>query len=204
MSKAKQSNSTYKNNWEIILWTIPVIFSAPHAAPQTREWERKPCDEFTWEIVRQLCQKTWAYGIVRIENCDDDPNFYNDWLSWKFKEEIINLIKNNWIKYWFDIHGCKNDLWFSIDIWTNYWENINQNLDFLMNVQKSLSNIFGRVAVDEIFDAWKLEIVSTYVSNQTQCPYIQLEICRLLRENTDYLVSLLVNMVPEINSDLNR
>lgn len=201
--REKKSDIIYKNNREIILWTIPVIFSAPHAAPQTREWERKPCDEFTWEIVRQLCQKTWAYGIVRIENCDDDPNFYNDWLSWKFKEEIINLIKNNWIKYWFDIHGCKDDLWFSIDIWTNYWENINQDLGFLMNVQKKLSNNFGRVAVDELFDAWKLEIVSTYVSNQTQCPYIQLEICRLLRENTDYLVSLLVNIVPEINSDLN-
>lgn len=202
--REKKSDIIYKNNREIILWTIPVIFSAPHAAPQTRVWKRKPCDEFTWEIVRQLCEKTWAYWIIRIENRDDDPNFYNDWLSWEFKDEIINLIKNNWIKYWFDIHGCKDDLWFSIDIWTNYWENINQNLDFLMNVQKKLSNNFGRVAVDELFDAWKLEIVSTNVSNQTQCPYIQLEICRLLRENTDYLVSLILNLVPEINSDLNR
>lgn len=195
MPKSKQLNSIYKNNWEIIQWTIPVIFSAPHAAPQTREWVRKPCDEFTWEIVRQLCERTWAYGIIRIENCDDDPNFYNDWLSWEFKEEIINLIKNNWIKYWFDIHWCKDDLWFSIDVWTNYWENINQNLDFLLNVQKNLSNTFGRVAVDELFDAGKSEIVSTYVSKIVKCPYIQLELCRTLREDTDYLVCLLSNTV---------
>jgi len=195
MVKKLQSNRIYKNNREIIPWIIPIIFSAPHAAPQTREWQRKPCDEFTGEIVRKLCEKTWAYWIVRIENCDDDPNFYNDWLSLEFKEEIINLIKNNWIKYWFDIHGCKDDLWFSIDIWTNYWENINQDLDFLVNVQKNLSNNFGRVAVDEIFDAGKSEIVSTYISKQVKCPYIQLELCRALREDTEYLVSLLSNTI---------
>ena len=166
MNKKLKSESIYKNNWEIITWTIPVIFSAPHAAPQTREWGRKPCDEFTWEIVRQLCQKTWAYGIIRIENFDDDPNYYNEWLSLDFKNEIVDLMKKNWIKYWFDIHGCKDDLWFAIDIWTNYWENINQNLDFLLNVQKNLSNNFGRVAVDEIFDAGKSEIVSTYISKK--------------------------------------
>lgn len=191
MNKKKKSDIIYKNNREIILWTIPVIFSAPHAAPQTRDWERKPCDEFTWEIVRQLCEKTWAYGIIRIENRDDDPNFYNDWLSWEFKEEVISLINNYWIKYWFDIHGCKDDLWFSIDIWTNYWENINQNIDFLVNLQKILSNKFWRVAVDELFDAGKSEIVSTYISKKVSCPYIQLELCRALREDTEYLLNLL-------------
>jgi hypothetical protein len=197
MNNQRKLHCTYKNNWEIIQWIIPVIFSAPHAAPQTREWARKPCDEFTWEIVRQLCQKTWAYGIIRIENFDDDPNYYNEWLSLDFKNEIIDLIKKNWIKYWFDIHGCKDDLWFSIDIWTNYWENINQNLDFLINVQKNLSNNFWRVAVDEIFDAWKSEIVSTYVSKKVSCPYIQLEVCRALRDENEYLVSLLSDMVLE-------
>ena len=195
MQKKTILHSTYKNNWEIILWTIPVIFSAPHAAPQIRGWERKPCDEFTWEIVRQLCQKTWAYWIIRIENLDDDPNYYNEWLSLDFKNEIVDLMKKNWIKYWFDIHGCKDDLWFSIDIWTNYWENINQNLDFLVNIQQKLSNNIGRVAVDELFDAGKNEIVSTYISKKIKCPYIQLELCRALRENTEYLVSLLSNTV---------
>lgn len=195
MDTNKQTHSIYKNNWEIILWTIPIIFSAPHAAPQTREWQRKPCDEFTWEIVKKLCQKTWAYGIIRIENFNDDPNYYNEWLSLDFKNEIVELMKKNWIKYWFDIHGCKDDLWFSIDIWTNYWENINQNLDFLINVQKNLSNNFWKVAVDEIFDAWKSEIVSTYVSKKVSCPYIQLELCRALRQDTEYLVDLLSNTI---------
>lgn len=191
-------HSTYKNNWEIIHWTIPIIFSAPHAAPQTREWQRKLCDEFTWEIVRQLCAKTWAYWVVRTENRDDDPNFYNTWLSLGFKEEIINLINDNDIKYWFDVHGCMDNLWFSIDIWTSYWENINQNLDFLVIVQKNLSNNFWRVAMDEIFDAGKSEIVSTYISHKTEIPYVQLEVCRVLRENTEYLVNLLSNLVIEL------
>ena len=195
MNNQTKLDSIYKNNREIILWTTPVIFSAPHAAPQTREWERKPCDEFTWEIVRKLCKKTWAYGIIRIENFDDDPNYYNEWLSLDFKNEIIDLMKKNWIKYWFDIHGCKDDLWFSIDIWTNYWENINQNLDFLVNIQQKLSNNIGRVAVDELFDAGKNEIVSTYISKKVSCPYVQLELCRALRENTEYLVVLLSHMI---------
>jgi len=198
MNKKKKFDIIYKNNWEIILWTVPVIFSAPHAVPQTREWELKSSDEFTWEIVRKVCEKTWAYGIIRIENRDDDPNFYNDWLSWEFKEEIISLIKNNWIKYWFDIHGCKDDLWFSIDIWTDYWKNIHQDLDFLENVQRSLANSFGRLTVDKIFDAGKSEIVSTYVSKHANCPYVQLELCRTLRKDTDYLVDLLSNMISNI------
>lgn len=202
MVKKLQSNSIYKNNWEIIPWTIPVIFSAPHAAPQTRGWERKPCDEFTGEIVRKLCEKTWAYGIVRIENRDDDPNYYNEWLSLEFKNEIVDLIWKNWIKYGFDIHWCLDDLWFSIDIWTNYWENIKWNIDFLSNVQKSLANNVWGVTVDEMFDAWKNEIVSTYVSNQTKCPYIQLELCRLLREDTSYLVSLITKVVKDIVKEL--
>lgn len=197
MKKSRNNYIQYKNNREIILWTIPVIFSAPHAAPQTRGWERKPCDEFTGEIVRKLCEKTWAYGIIRIENRDDDPNFYNDWLSWEFKEEIISMIKNNWIKYWFDIHWCKDDLWFSIDIWTNYWENLNQDLDFLVDIQKKLSNNFGRVVVDKFFDAEKSEIVSTYISKHVKCPYIQLELCRALREETEYLVSLLSSTISD-------
>ena len=198
MQKKTILHSTYKNNREIIPWTFPVIFSAPHAAPQTREWERKPCDEFTWEIVRQLCHKTWAYGIIRIENFDDDPNYYNEWLSLDFKNEIVYLMKKNWIKYWFDIHGCKDDLWFSIDIWTNYWENINQNLDFLTNVQKKLSNDFWRVTIDEMFYADKKENVSTYISHETKIPYVQLETCRTLRENIEYIVDLLSNMVIEL------
>jgi len=197
MKKSRNNYIQHKNNREIILWDIPVIFSAPHAAPQTRGWERKPCDEFTWEIVRKLCEKTWAYGIIRIENRDDDPNYYNDWLSWEFKDEIISLIKNYWIKYWFDIHGCKDDLWFSIDIGTNYWENINQDLDFLLDIQKKLSNNFWRVVVDKIFDAEKSEIVSTYISKHVKCPYIQLELCRALREETEYLVSLLSSTISD-------
>jgi hypothetical protein len=198
MNESNTPNITYKNNWEIIHWNIPIIFSAPHAVPQTREWQIKLCDEFTWEIVRELCTKTWTYGVVRTENRDDDPNFYNMWLSLGFKEEIINLIKNNDIKYWFDIHGCKDDLWLSIDIGTNYWKNINQNLDFLMNVQKKLSNDFWRVTIDEMFYADKKENVSTYISNETKIPYVQLEICRTLRENTEYIVDLLSNMIIEI------
>lgn len=198
MNEPNTLNSIYKNNWEIIYWNIPIIFSAPHAVSQTREWQIKLCDEFTWEIVRQLCAKIWAYGVIRTENRDDDPNFYNTWLSLEFKTEIINLIKDNDIKYWFDIHGCKDDLWLSIDIGTNYGENLNWDIDLLSIVKKSLWNYVWNIMIDKIFDASKKEIVSTYVSNHTMCPYIQLEICRLLREDTEYLVSIISKMVSNI------
>lgn len=188
-------HSTYKNNWEIIHWTIPIIFSAPHAAPQTREWQRKLCDEFTWEIVRQLCAKTWAYWVVRTENRDDDPNYYNEWLSLDFKNEIIKMMKDNNIWYGFDIHGCRDGLWFSIDIGTNYGKNIYWNTELLLNIHQNLQNNIWDVVVDTIFEASKKEIVSTYVSEQTGCPYIELEICRALREKTDYIVSLISKVV---------
>lgn len=188
----------YKNNWEIIQWTIPVIFSAPHAVPQFRDGEIKPRDEYTWEIVRKICQETWVYGIIRIKNLDDDPNYYNEWLSLDFKNEIVKLVDDNNIKYWFDIHWCIDDLWFSIDIGTNYGNNLNWNIDLLTIVKKNLSNYVWNVVVDKIFDASKKEIVSTYVSGHTTCPYIQLEICRLLREDIEYLVSIISKMVSNI------
>lgn len=188
-------HSTYKNNWEIITWTIPVIFSAPHAVPQFRDGEIKPCDEYTWEIVRKLCQETWAYGIIRIKNLDDDPNYYNEWLSLDFKNEIIEMMKDNDIRYGFDIHGCRDGLWFSIDIGTNYGKNINEDTKLLSHIQRDLKNNLWDVVVDTIFEASKKEIVSTYVSEQTGCPYIELEICRALREKTDYIVSLISKVV---------
>ena len=191
-------HSTYKNNWEIITWTIPVIFSAPHAVPQFRDGEIKPRDEYTWEIVRKLCQETWAYGIIRIKNLDDDPNYYNEWLSLDFKNEIIEMVKDNDIRYGFDIHGCRDGLWFSIDIGTNYGKNIFGNTELLLQIYQNLQNNTWDVVVDTIFEASKKEIVSTYVSEQTGFPYIELEICRALREKTDYIVSLISKVVQTV------
>lgn len=198
MLKNNLGNILYKNNWKIINGTIPVIFSAPHAVAQVREWVRKQSDKFTGKIVDEICKITWAYGIVRVKNFGDDPNYYNDWLSWEFKQEIVDLMKSNGIKYWFDIHGCIDDLWFSINVSTNYWENVKWNLDFLLSIKNSLVNDLWDVVVDKIFDAWKDEIVSTFVSNQTQLPYVQLELCRSLREDRDYVLSLLNLMVKDL------
>lgn len=198
MPKKMILHSTYKNNWEIIPWIIPVIFSAPHAVPQFRDGEIKPCDEYTWEIVRKICKETWAYGIIRIKNFNDDPNYYNEWLSLDFKNEIINIMNANNIRYGFDIHGCRDGLWFSIDIGTNYGKNINGNTELLAYLQQNLQNDRWDIAVDTIFDASKKEIVSTYVSENTECPYIEFEICRSLREDTDYIVSLISKVIQKI------
>lgn len=108
------------SNFKIIYGTIPIILSAPHSVNQYREERIKGADKLTGAIVEYLCAKTGSNGIIRTYNFNDDPNYKNNGESLKYKKEILGLIKEKNIAILIDVHGCKDNHGFDIELGTNY------------------------------------------------------------------------------------
>jgi len=52
----------------------------------------------TGAIVEYLCLKTEVNGIIRTYNLGDDPNFENEGYGLKYKNAMLNRIKEKQIK----------------------------------------------------------------------------------------------------------
>lgn len=182
--------STRKNNFKIIEGTTSILLSAPHAVKQYREGRIKEEDKLTGAIVEYLCMRTGANGIIRTWNFNDDPNYENIGQSLKYKQCILNLIKEKNIKYLIDIHGCTDQHGFDIELGTNNGENINQNTDYLEILKSEFSKI-GKVAIDEKFKAKRNTIVSNFTNKNSGIPCVQIEISRKFRRDDNNLIELL-------------
>ncbi len=174
------------NNFQIISGDVPILLSAPHAVKTFRGNDEKPCDKNTGGIVEYLCQKSHVYGITRIFNDNDDPNYYNEGSSLEYKKAIIELINKADIKIMFDIHGCSDGHGFGIEIGTNHGGNLRNK-----QIAEIVSNAFSKVAVvskDTLFKASLPENVSNYVHAHTNIDCIQIEICHSIRNNSQKLM----------------
>lgn len=179
-----------KCNYKIIKGTIPIILSAPHAVNQNREGKIKGPDILTGAIVQYLAIRTGVSGIIRTYNFNDDPNYENQGQSLKYKEEILNLIKEKNIKILIDVHGCKDNHGFDIDLGTNYGENINQDNSCLEILKAEFSKI-GKVVLDNKFRASRDTTVSNFINKNSKIPCIQMEISSRIRRNSENLISFL-------------
>lgn len=65
-------------NYRVILGKVPILVSAPHAVRQLREGMLKERDGMTGGIVEYLCEELGVFGIVRIWEAGDDPNYAED------------------------------------------------------------------------------------------------------------------------------
>lgn len=177
-------------NIKIMNGTIPIILSAPHAVKQTRNGTIKKEDVLTGAIVEYLCKKTGVNGIIRSCNYNDDPNYYNEGQSLKYKDAILECIKRKNIAILIDIHGCSNKHEFDIELGTNNGKNINQNTELLEILNNEFSKI-SKVSIDEKFRASKSTTVSNYINTRSGIPCIQMEISSALRKEKNSLIKLL-------------
>ncbi len=178
------------NNFKIIEGNKPIILSAPHAVKQIREGRTKDEDKLTGAIVEYLCTKTGANGIIRTWNNNDDPNYYNSGNSLEYKKAILNCIKNKNIAILIDVHGCKDNHGFDLEIGTNNGENINYNTNYLEILKTEFSKI-GKVVIDEKFKSSKPTTVSSFINKNSGIPCIQIEIASNLRNRESGLIKLL-------------
>lgn len=174
-------------NYKIILGSIPILFSAPHAVKQIRNGNVKNQDAMTGGLVEYLASHLNAFGITRVANLEDDPNFYNEGFSLEYKNQILKLIEENNIKLLIDIHGCKDTHGFDIEIGTNKGKNINFDSDVLEIFVNNLSEV-GLVSVDTLFMASREETVSCYVHNTLDIVCLQIEISSKIRFDEERLL----------------
>ena len=187
------------SNLQVFSGFIPILFSAPHAVKHVRDGVFKRSDGLTGGIVEYLVNSKDIYGITRIHNMLDDPNFYNYGISFLYKQKIIDLIRDKNIKYFFDIHGSSNKHAFDIDIGTNNGKNIHnlEILDITLNGFKD----FKKVVVDRKFSASKGSNISRFTHEMTNIPCLQIELSENVRFNE---TERLMNSFEQIIDDVKR
>ena len=192
--EANNFNGLYNGitNLRIIYGNLPILLSAPHSVKHFRNNQLKRSDGLTGGIVEYLAKYNNTFGITRISNLLDDPNYYNSGISLRYKENCIKLIDKYNINCLLDIHGCKDSHPFDIDIGTS---NYNEELDI---IYRYLSNL-GKVEVNKLFKASHKENVTRYVQNQSGIPCFQIELSSNVRFNkTNELVNEFNNIIEEM------
>jgi hypothetical protein len=101
--------------WILIEGNQPALLVAGHNAPQIREGQMKKRDWGTGNVVKYLCEKTGAFGIIATET-QPDPNFYEDA---PLRRKVIELISDRAIKQVLDIHGRRADYPYLIEFFVN-------------------------------------------------------------------------------------
>lgn len=194
-----------KCNFKIIQGEVPILLSAPHAVKQYRDGKIKAEDRFTGAIVEYLCEKTGVNGIIRVYNDSDDPNYENNGSSLKYKEAILDLIKEKDIVLLIDLHGCKDTHGFDIELGTNYGENINYDEKYLDILRNNFSTL-GKIVVDNKFCAIRNTTVSNFINKKSNIQCVQMEISKRFRnDNLLKLLDVFEIIIKEIrNKNRNR
>ncbi len=166
-----------------------VLLSCPHAVSQFREGRLKSAEKETG-IIGLLLNELYGYPlIVKTSNQDDDANYDP---SSDYKDEIINLVKENGYRCVIDLHQLSYERIEDVNPGVAGYRNF-KNKELL----NSIVNIFNRhgidkVSIDHPFGAYSLNTVSSYVHNHTGIDTIQLEInSRLVSKycNKEYMKS---------------
>lgn len=152
--------------------------------------------------------KTGANGIVRTCNWTDDPNYENEGNSLKYKEAILELIKDKNIRLLVDVHGCSNKHGFDLEFGVSNGENINYDNTYLEIFEQNFSKI-GKVVVDKKFVAQSEVTVSKFINKNSKIQCIQIEISRKFRkeqlvETLDTFENAINRCIIKIKGDINK
>ena len=189
------------NNLKVIAGNLPILFSAPHSVKTVRDGLFKRSDGLTGGIVEYLAYYDNVFGITRLHNMLDDPNYYNLGNSFLYKKIIIDLVSEYDIKYLFDIHGCSNEHNFDISLGTNNGMNAD---DETIKLVLDKLKVFEKIAVDEKFKASKGDNISRYIHERMGIPCIQIEISEDVRFNkTELLIKSFETLIDEIKEEDN-
>lgn len=181
--------------FEIEEGTVPIMLSAPHCVPQTRNGIIKAKEGETGAIVQILAKKTGCYAIFKTSHRNDDANYDID--KNVYKENLREIIKRENIKLLLDFHGAKNENTFDVEIGTDEGKNINQENGIVIELKEKLKHqgIFN-IVENQKFKASSIHTISKYIHETTNIPCIQLEITGRYRhiEYLDGIKKLIIGM----------
>lgn len=186
----------YDKSFKVIEGTNPVLLSAPHAFSHRRPsltLSYKLAEPWTDEIVKEICMNTGCWGIFLTDECDFDPN-YHPLKSNPYKQELVNIIKENKILKFLDIHGLNNENEFDVGVFypSRFLKSINLSREICDSIDrgplKGISTCVFR------FNSNDHETLGEFVASRLRVPSIQIEIAKYIREKDILRNSFIENL----------
>lgn len=186
---------------KIITGTKKVLFTAPHAKIHKRpklSMGYKQAELFTDDIVEKICQNTGAWGIILTSTADYDPNYHKEKRN-EFKQEVRRIVKENKIKYFFDIHGVLDDKQYDLGLYykTQYSRSI--KLANLLREDIGKDKLYGISTSILRFLDNDQETLGEFVASKLRVPAIQIEIAKYIRVDEDLRECFIKNVSDIVN-----
>lgn len=170
---------------KVLMGEIPVILSAPHSVAQFREGKTKYQEKGTEEIVENLNKEIKTYGIYKIKEGKNDPNWDE---KCEYKDLVEKLVKENNIKLLIDFHGMAEFRTQNICIGTGKGKNIHDRDDLVIRLKEMFEeNHIDNVTIDDPFSAEFENTISARIAKNCNIPTIQVEINWRYRKEIDKL-----------------
>lgn len=195
-NKFDEYNNKTNESFKYIKGKEKIILSAPHSVSHFRKGKIKAKDSHTGTIAILLQNALNCNCIYKTKNCNDDANY--DIENNLYKNELIEIINKNQIKFLLDIHGAKEGQGFDIDVGTSNYNNLNNKKDYASQIVKLGKKYNLNVTIDKVFKASTLHTIANSINAQTKVSCMQIEISKKYRnlENFDN-VKVLLNFLEE-------
>lgn len=206
------SSTNYKGipqkNYIVKKGKYPVLISAPHTIEHVNILGKIKVPEFfTGSLAKLISRFSNTHCIYRVGTIESNTN--SDIL---YRKKISEIVKKNDIKLFIEIHGCKNEYGFDVEIGTNNGLNIinHKNIEFSLLEFLKLNNI-KNVVLNQKFIASQDYTNPKWVSSTHNISSIQIEINKNYRDlkkiqNFKKVFKSILSFVnyikPVINNDL--
>lgn len=186
------SNTFFK----IIKGSNPILLSAPHVYAHRRPsltLSYKGAEPWTDVLVEEICSNTGCWGIVLSDEVEYDPNYY-PLKSNEYKQRIADIVKENGIKKFVDIHGLSDEYDFDTLVYypSKFFKSINLANDISSAIDRG--NLRGINTCILRFDEDKGETLGEFVASKLRVPSIQLEVAKYIREKQGLRNSFIENL----------
>ncbi len=182
--------------FRIIKGTIPVLVSAPHVFAHRRPsltMSYKTGEQWTDSIVEEICANTGAWGILLTSESEYDPNYHCIDIN-EYKNSVRNLIVDNKIKKFVDIHGLSDE--HDYDLAVYYPSKFTNSIKLAEDICRSVDvcDLQGiNLCVLRFLDN-EQETLGEFVASKLRVPSIQMEIARYIREKQKLRNCLIENI----------
>lgn len=197
-----QYNGGGQNDFVLKEGVIPIMISAPHSINQFREGQLKWADKMTGGIALYLHKITGCHVIYSARFSNSDPNYDSNVNNEnQYQTKLKEYIETHKIQVLMDLHGAATSREYAVEMGTVPMRDPNGNIvgdencslhshpfiadlirytfDFVFrDVQSEKKEIWQ----NKIFDAGSQNTVTKYISENSSCSCIQLEINGFYRD----------------------
>ena len=189
----------YNDDYIVRYGSIPILFTAVHTMEQIKDDGSIKYKELYTKAIALYLNKYFNINcMIKINDTGYDSNRDN---HDKFKQELINFVKNNNIAIVIDLHGSKKERNFDIEFGT--LNNLSSTFSTVKELEKSfVENGIKNIAYNNPF---KGGAITQYLFNQKNVDVIQLEINQNFRDpnninNLEILCKALETFIIQYNT----